>query len=190
MKGAPSRPLYTIGCSLAFRYGKHLSKQDVDALVAPHADTVDAVESWLRFHGIEPSNVLFRSSGGNWLTVTVTVAQAERMLGTTYGVYEHSESDASVIRTLSYALPAELHDHIAVMAPTTYFSTTRTFRATSFVQEDIVDDGDRKVSDQALTAGLPSSCNTAITIDCLQALYNSVSTFQTKRSALTISCSC
>ncbi|KIY71894.1 subtilisin-like protein [Cylindrobasidium torrendii FP15055 ss-10] len=164
--------LYEVSTPSNERYGQHLSKEDVDALVAPHADTVEAVESWLRFHGIEPAEALFRSSGGNWLTLSVSVAQAERMLDTTYGVYTHPETSETVVRTLSYSLPEELHQHIDVMTPTTYFSTLQTLRSNSFIIEENVGDNDVALKTAAVGAAVPSSCNTAITIACLKALYN------------------
>ncbi|KAH9013738.1 Pro-kumamolisin, activation domain-containing protein [Lactarius pseudohatsudake] len=34
-------------------YGKHLSKEDVEALVAPPASSVDAVHEWLESHGVQ-----------------------------------------------------------------------------------------------------------------------------------------
>lgn len=153
------------------RYGKHLSKEDVDALVAPHADSVEAVESWLRHHDVEPSAALFRSSGGNWLTVSVTVAQAERMLDTSYGVYVHTETADTVVRTLGYSLPAELHDHIDLVAPTTYFSTLQSMRTASFIIEGA--DYELALAKGGSGKAIPDSCDTAITISCLQALYNS-----------------
>ncbi|KAF9013555.1 subtilisin-like protein [Hymenopellis radicata] len=163
--------LYEVSSPQHERYGKHLSKEEVDALVAPHPDAVEAVESWLAFHGADPKDAAFRSSSGSWVTISLTVAQAERMLGTTYGVYSHPESSSTVVRTLSYSLPKELHDHIAVMAPTTYFSTVHTMKATSFIMEKNVDESPFKAITNAV---VPSSCNSAITISCLRALYNTV----------------
>ncbi|KAG8712539.1 hypothetical protein FRC11_014906, partial [Ceratobasidium sp. 423] len=61
------------------RYGKHLSKDDVDKLVAPRSESVESVEQWLRSHGVQVSG---RSSAGDWIHVTVPVSRAENMLGT------------------------------------------------------------------------------------------------------------
>lgn len=170
--------MFAIACFPRFTqrlvsYGKHLSKEEVDELVAPHPDSVEAVESWLLFHGIDPSAASFRSSSGSWVTVSISVAQAERMLGTKYGVYHHPASSTSVVRTLSYSLPAELHNHISVMAPTTYFSTFQTMKATSFIMEEDVQDDEAEFKSLAGAAPVPSSCNNAITPACLRALYNS-----------------
>ncbi|KAF8998513.1 peptidase S8/S53 domain-containing protein [Cyathus striatus] len=155
------------------RYGQHLTKEEVETLVAPHPDSVDAVESWLSFHGIDSSDIAHRAGGGDWITLHVSVAQAERMLGTNYNVYRHPKSGQQVVRTLGYSLPRELHSHVNVVAPTTYFGTIRSMRATSFLQPDIKP-VEMKVAeaDLSIAATVPSSCATTITPACLRALYN------------------
>ncbi|KAK0457859.1 peptidase S8/S53 domain-containing protein [Desarmillaria tabescens] len=158
--------LYEVSTPNHNRYGKHLSKEEVDALVAPHPDSVEAVGSWLLYHGVNPADVTFRSSSGSWITIPVSVSKAEQMLGTEYGLYHHPQSSSYVVRTLSYSLPRELHQAIDVVSPTTYFGTLRSMRVTSFVEADISDE----VAD--ISATVPSSCASRITIACLQALYN------------------
>ena len=161
----PLLPLWK-NSPVCFSYGKHLSKEDVDTLVAPHSDTVEAVESWLSYHGVNAAE----QSRSSWINVPMTIAQAEKMLGATYGVYFHEESESYTVRTLGYSLPKELHSHIKVITPTTYFSSMKSMRTTSFVQEQVEED-ERTT---ALTdAAVTSSCATAITLSCLQALYNS-----------------
>ncbi len=173
MNGAPFSNLskYPLN-DIAISYGKHLSKEEVDALVAPHPDSVEAVESWLSFHGVNPDDSSFRSSSGSWITVPMTVSQAERMLGAEYGVYYHAESDSYVVRTLGYSLPRELHDHIKVMSPTTYFGTVKSMKTASFIQQEIEEE-EVEATTELSAAAVPSSCAAAITISCLQALYNS-----------------
>lgn len=63
------------------RYGAHLSKQETEALMAPHPETIDAVSEWLSSHGIEEKH-LYRSSAQDWVTIHVPVALAEEMLDT------------------------------------------------------------------------------------------------------------
>ncbi|KAH9893535.1 peptidase S8/S53 domain-containing protein [Cubamyces lactineus] len=171
--------LYEVSDPAHEKYGQHLSKEDVAALVAPHPDTVDLVESWLSAHGLDLS-ACQRSHAGDWVTIRVSVAQAEKMLGTQYNVYRHGKSDDYVVRALNYSLPSVLHEHVAVVAPTTYFGTMKSMKATSFVQKDkpvIETDADfaHLLKDPASLATVPSSCNTAITPACLRALYNTTS---------------
>ncbi|KAJ7089878.1 peptidase S8/S53 domain-containing protein [Mycena belliarum] len=159
------------------RYGKHLSKEEVDALVAPHPDSVEAVEAWLEHHGINPADAEFRSAGGEWITIRVSIAQAERMLNTKYGVYHHAASDSYVVRTMEYSLPAELHSHVDVVTPTTYFSTLRSMRATSFVlpqTSSLVGDAESFAADISPLA-VPASCGSTVTPACLRAMYNTTS---------------
>lgn len=69
------------------RYGAHLSKAEVAALVAPHQNTVDQVHAWLDHHGI-PKSSISPALNGDWLSLTaVPVQKANAMLGTKYGLY-------------------------------------------------------------------------------------------------------
>ncbi|KAI0741645.1 peptidase S8/S53 domain-containing protein [Daedaleopsis nitida] len=168
--------LYEVSDPAHARYGQHLSKEDVAALVAPHPDAVEAVEAWLLAHGLDTSSAQ-RSPSGDWITVRVSVAQAENMLGTKYSTYRHDKSEDYVIRTMNYSLPSVLHEHIAVVAPTTYFGTMKSMKATSFVQPDaptIESDVDiaHLLKGPESLATVPTSCNTVITPACLRALYN------------------
>jgi tripeptidyl-peptidase-1 len=133
---------------------------------------VEAVESWLEFHEINPKTS-DRTGSSDWITLRVTVAQAERMLGTKYNVYHHPASSQRVVRTMSYSLPRELHSHIDLVAPTTYFGTLRSMRTTSFLQPDIkpIEEA-APAPDFSINAVVPASCGTTITPACLRALYN------------------
>ncbi|KAJ7230500.1 peptidase S8/S53 domain-containing protein [Mycena pura] len=166
--------LYEVSDPAHERYGQHLSKEQVDELVAPHPDSIETVESWLQYHGIGRDDVHFRSAGGEWITLHVSVAQAERMLDTNYGVYHHTASDSYAVRTMSYSLPQELHSHIDVVTPTTYFGTFRSMRATSFVQAETALTEDNKASFAAEISPLavPASCGSTVTPACLRAMYN------------------
>ncbi|KAJ7233035.1 peptidase S8/S53 domain-containing protein [Mycena rebaudengoi] len=166
--------LYEVSDPAHARYGQHLSKEDVDSLVAPHPDSIEAVESWLQHHGVNPAEALFRSTASEWITVRVSIAQAERMLSTKYGVYHHPDSDSYVVRTMAYSLPQELHSHVDVVTPTTYFSTFRSMRATSFIQPQAASAQDDSASFAAEISPLavPASCGTTVTPACLRAMYN------------------
>lgn len=96
------------------------------------------------------------------------------MLGTKYNVYSHRSTSEKVVRAMSYSLPRELHSHIGVVAPTTYFGTLRSMRATHFLQPN-----SKPVPADAITPEVdsihavpPISCNTKITPSCLRTLYN------------------
>ena len=82
------------------RYGKHLSKADVEALVAPHPNSVNAVYEWLEGHGFR-REVCHQSPAGDWVTVRVPVAQAEEMLGTVRAYYTARRMPADSTSTCS-----------------------------------------------------------------------------------------
>jgi tripeptidyl-peptidase-1 len=63
------------------RYGAHLSKEETDALTAPHPETLDIVNEWLASYGLEEES-LVRSSANDWVTIRVPVGLAEEMLDT------------------------------------------------------------------------------------------------------------
>jgi tripeptidyl-peptidase-1 len=151
-----------------------LTKAETDTLVAAHPNSHEAVESWLEYHGIKPDDVTHRSGGGNWVTLRVTVAQAERMLNAKYNVYHHRVSSERVVRTMGYSLPRKLHSHVDVVTPTTYFSTVRSMRATHFVQSGSTQVEDVSQGGSTSAAVPPSSCNSVITPSCLRTLYNTI----------------
>jgi len=160
--------LYQVSDPAHERYGAHLSAEEAQALVAPHTDTLELVDAWLTHCDVDPSSV-HRSGGKDWITVRVSVAQAERMLGTKYNVYRHSKTSEDVIRTLSYSLPTILSGHIDVVAPTTYFGTMRSMKTTSFKQPEI------KPIDSNVNAIDATNCSSTITPACLRALYKTAS---------------
>lgn len=145
-------------------------------MVAPHPETIDLVDSWLTAHNIDLSSAQ-RENGGSWLTVVVSVDQASRMLNTTYNLYRHAQSDDYVVRAMSYSLPTVLHGHIGTVAPTTYFGTMRSMKATNRLQPEIKTiENDNEVAHKLVGPGslatVPASCSTTITPSCLRALYN------------------
>jgi tripeptidyl-peptidase-1 len=56
-------------------------KEQVEELVRPHHESVQAVDAWLAEYGITEDTVR-RSSAGDWVTAVVPVALAEEMLDT------------------------------------------------------------------------------------------------------------
>ncbi|KAH9035912.1 peptidase S8/S53 domain-containing protein [Lactarius pseudohatsudake] len=129
-KNAVVDALYEVSSPRSPKYGAHLSREQLADLVAPHPDTLTLVVSWLKHHGVHPSSVS-RSHGGGWLTVAdVSMSQANNILSASYQLYRHAKTNETVIRTISYGLPVELHSHVKTVAPTTYFSSPRMLRHT------------------------------------------------------------
>lgn len=149
--------LYEISDPFHPKYGAHLSRAEIGALVAPHPESVELVDDWLQSHGID-SNAVEKSSSGDWVTILVPVSKAEEMMDCKYHAYKHPDSDGSIIRTQGYSLPKHLQEHIDLIQPTTMFGRPRPM-ASTIIQES------------APTPPGEINCNTTITIDCLRKLY-------------------
>ncbi|KAH9167587.1 subtilisin-like protein [Lactarius sanguifluus] len=118
--------LYEVSDPGHSRYGAHLSKEQVAEVIAPHPDTLELISSWLRHYDI-PSSSISMTLGGNWLRVVgVSVSQANRILGASYQLYQHIETNEMVVRTIGYSLPEVLHGHIQTIVPTTHFGSPLT----------------------------------------------------------------
>ena len=185
------RHLYQVSDPSHERYGQHLSKQQVETLVAPHPRSLDAVDVWLACHGISQADVT-RSPAKDWVVARIPVSLAEKMLDTvrslfnltyfiniyrhfqTYSVWRHSGTGVSIIRTLQYSLPKQIHEHVDVVQPTTMFGSLKDFK-TNFHVDDTVEpqlDGfDTPILATASGGRLNASCNHTITASCLKQLY-------------------
>ena len=101
-------------------YGQWLSNEDVHALVAPEPASREAVRSFLAAHGAEAHDA---TPNGDFVTASVTVAQAERMLGATYQAWQHGPSGHVVHRTDRYHLPAHVAAAVDFVSPTVQLPT-------------------------------------------------------------------
>ena len=176
------------------RYGSHLSKEEVDELVAPHQESIDLVNEWLQSHGIGENDVV-RSSAKDWVTLKVPVSLVEKMLDTVclthlsralpddfvhqkYHIWTYADSGESIVRTTSYSLPSNLHEHVDVIQPTTMFGRPRRARSTIVWSDDEPASAELAnapaIVDAVSGSTVDASCNAEITIRCLQQLYNFV----------------
>ncbi|THH19894.1 hypothetical protein EW146_g1336 [Bondarzewia mesenterica] len=166
------------------RYGAHLSKEEVEDLVAPHSISIAAVDAWLLSHGI-PESECMRSPARDWVTIKVPVRLAEKMLATCdaptqkYHVWKHSVDGDVMVRTTSYSLPQALHEHIELIQPTTMFARLRSASSSvRFMDAEDPTSGPEvetsMITDPVSGMQVDASCNRIITIKCLQQLYNMV----------------
>lgn len=123
LEGAVELHLSEIADPNHARYGRHLSASDIRDLIAPAHETIDLVQEWLREHGISDEEHDF-SAARDWLTVSVPVETAERMLDTAYSTFGHADG-STLLRAPEWSLPAHLHSHIDVIQPTTSFMRPR-----------------------------------------------------------------
>ncbi|KAI9448785.1 subtilisin-like protein [Lactarius psammicola] len=150
---------------LLCRYGAHLSQDQVAELVAPHPDTLELVNSWLEYHSV-PSSSISTTHGGSWLTVTgVPVSQANGLLGASYQLFRHAETNDTILRTIGYALPVVLQAHVQTVAPTTYFGSPQK-------APHMRPDGAAALGEESVTV-LSSRDNYKVTPSFLRSLYKS-----------------
>ncbi|KAJ6515255.1 tripeptidyl peptidase A [Mycena sanguinolenta] len=169
--------LYEVSDPYHERYGAHLTKEEVEDLVAPHPDSVAAVNEWLSSHGIQEEDIS-RSPAGDWLAIRVPVWLVEKMLDTKYHIWKHATSGDSIVRTTSYSLPKNILDHVELIQPTTMFGTFKRLKSTinsiSQTSSQIQSQNLPPVHNPVTGLTVDASCNTTITITCLQQIYNAV----------------
>ncbi|KAK6082503.1 tripeptidyl peptidase sed3 [Seiridium cupressi] len=97
-------------------YGKHLTKDEVDAYQQPDAHALRSVTSWLKDNGIistriEGPSVKFRSS----------VDTVRNLVGADIGHYSYKRSSTH-LRAPSYTIPDHLAGHIRFIHPLVHFA--------------------------------------------------------------------
>ena len=137
----------------------------------PHPDTTESVRTWIESHGVDITSVT-TNSAGDWLTLRLPLSKVESMLDAKYYLFKHKRSDEQIVRTLSYSLPLELHEHIDLIQPTTMFDNMRKMHATFHVNEALdEDEGPGGFVTGPNGQNIDASCNTTITPTCLMQLY-------------------
>ncbi|KAA1477121.1 subtilisin-like protein [Dentipellis sp. KUC8613] len=153
-------------------YGQHLSKEEVESLVAPSNTTTALVHDWLMSHGIPASGIAY-SPARDWLYLPpLPIPIIEHMLSTSFLQYRHVPSNTLKTRTLAYSVPRHLDAHIDLVHPTTMFDEMKDMRATFRLEDDkpLAQSANGTVKGPA-GQDIPASCNTTVTPACLQALY-------------------
>lgn len=89
----------------------------------PHPHSLAAIDNWLIDLGIDLTSAE-RSPAKDWLSVTVPISVAEKMVNAKYMTFNHTISKRKVVRSLEYSLPASVSDHIDTIHPTTFFGSS------------------------------------------------------------------
>ncbi|KAH9031404.1 subtilisin-like protein [Lactarius deliciosus] len=152
------------------KHGEHLSREEVGELVAPSSDVLELPNAWFGHHDVQPSTISTKH-GGSWLTLTgVPVSRANKLLRASYQLYQHIGTNDTVLRTLSYGLPAALVEHVQCVAPTTHFGFPRKPR-----QEPLMRRGGATTEQTKAPGGDPgtvlSSRDQSVTPSSLRSFY-------------------
>ncbi|KAF3916847.1 Aorsin [Dactylellina cionopaga] len=97
-------------------YGKHMVQSQIDIMLRPLANTTDIVQNWLKYKGV--SNLVF---GNDFMAFNTTIGKTESLLQTEYKIFKNQATNETVIRTLFYSLPIDLHWSIDLIEPTNDF---------------------------------------------------------------------
>ncbi|KAF7516212.1 hypothetical protein G7054_g14244 [Neopestalotiopsis clavispora] len=101
------------------KYGQHMTRDEIDAIIAPKEESRQLVMEWLGNNSLSDAASL--NERGNIVIVETTVSKAEQLLNTKYNSYTNSETGESATRALSVSLPEILFEHISTIQPTTFF---------------------------------------------------------------------
>ncbi|THH18975.1 hypothetical protein EW146_g2121 [Bondarzewia mesenterica] len=167
--------LYAVSIPNSPQYGQFLSKEEVEAFVAPKQESVDLVTEWLSKNGL---TALKASPAGDWLQVNMTVEQANSLFDAEFVTFKHETTGKDAVRTLEYSIPASLQGHLDFVHPTVNFPVGLSRKPLTAIPipKSIVK-GSNLTSN-----GVPSSCSSNITPSCLQAMYGIPTTVATESS--------
>lgn len=111
------------------KYGQHMKRDELKALLRPSSDATNAIIGWLEAEGVPSADI---EDNGDWINFYVPTMEAERILNTRFYYYSSSTNDAKKIRTLQYSVPEKLHQYIQMIQPTTRFGQMQAERSTVF----------------------------------------------------------
>ncbi|KAF9985972.1 hypothetical protein BGZ75_002347 [Mortierella antarctica] len=156
-------------------FGQHMTKDEINAIINPAKESAPLVLEWLKSSGIHAVH------DGQWVKADVTVAQAQVLLQTRYGVYLNTVSNVEAIRTLSYSLPEVLKDHVDLIQPTTMFGLEPLIPRAS--TDNLKRRGDPAVKESEFPV---TDCDHSVTPKCLRELYNMVGVIPHSKNDSTI----
>lgn len=149
------------------RYGQHLSQDEVNDLVKPCDVSLELVREWLHEH-VDPKEIEY-SGANDFLSFSIPVAKAERLLDTKYSVYRHVDG-FDLVRTEEWKLPLHLHEHVTAIQPTTSFLRPLAQRSTLLTTPEM--DLQVKPYEDIENPTIETACNaSSVTPLCLRTLY-------------------
>ncbi|EFR03502.1 aorsin [Nannizzia gypsea CBS 118893] len=146
-------------------YGKHMSREEVDAFLQPSSLAKESVLNWLSSEGVSKHSV---KANTDWLTFTTTIENAEKLFDTHFYTFKNTADGSQIIRTLKYSVPASAAPYIQMIQPTTKFNAPRPELSSVFT------------SDLEMTSSADVDCNVTVTPDCIRDLYKMGNTFAKK----------
>ncbi|KAF8188568.1 hypothetical protein K438DRAFT_1936299 [Mycena galopus ATCC 62051] len=172
---APLTDVLTLRFGLTSNNLRGIQEKLVKSFVQPSNETVAAFNSFAAANGLKKPVVI--SPHGDWLSLTLTVSQANQLFGAQFERFSHALLTEPITRTLTISLPSELIGHVDVVHPSTSF----TGRNQGSVQLSFHPHSSDKRTEPV------ASCNSSrpdgiVTPTCLQKIYGIPSTPATQRN--------
>ncbi|KAJ5050846.1 uncharacterized protein L3040_002715 [Drepanopeziza brunnea f. sp. 'multigermtubi'] len=150
-------------------YGKHLSQEQLASITEPEAGTVDLLTSWLAaFSGVSGVSHARHASA---ISFKSTVAAANLMLAANFGIFQVTNGDDSIVRSLHYSLPEYLTQHVGLIHPITFFPKPSAINASPTAKRAPELVNSYHVSRRDADPELLAAC-TSIYPSCIAKLYN------------------
>lgn len=102
------------------RYGQHLTQAEVNQLVAPTPQAVDAVMDFIQSHGADAHCA---TPNCDFITTAVPIQTANQLLGAQYREYVHASSGMRLYSTDAYSLPVSVAEFVDFVSPTVRLPT-------------------------------------------------------------------
>ncbi|THH29754.1 hypothetical protein EUX98_g4430 [Antrodiella citrinella] len=154
-------------------FRQHLTKEEVEAFVAPKPETVTAVNQWLSENGLNATKI---SPTGDWISFEVPVSKASELLNADFETFTHVATGDESIRTLAYSIPADLVGHVELVHPTISFPNPSGHLPVFSTPAKLPSAGN------LTSEAVPSSCAKTVTPACVQALYSVPTTPATEKT--------
>jgi len=113
-------------------YGNWLSNREVETLVAPTQQSLNAVKQWLSSNGFDISAIKSVTRNNDFISIETTVEKAESLLHCKYYDYRHSTKPsmkASRVRMFTnYNVDSSVASHLDFISPTKRFPPLSTLK--------------------------------------------------------------
>lgn len=150
------------------KYGQHMSRDELKAMLRPSPNATAAILSWLTGEGVPARDI---EDKGHWINFRVSASKAEWLLDTKFYFYSDAARRVKEIRTLHYSVPQKLHKYIDMIQPTTRFGHIRPQYSSLYTQFDIGSAKDAVAHRYHGSSLNATFCNSTITPQCLKDLY-------------------
>lgn len=137
-------------------------------MFAPSDESVQAVKNWLTTSGINDTRITLSKNKG-WLAFIASSEEAESLLHTNFYEYRDSETNDTAIVSERYHVPRDIQEHIDYITPGIRFPFFRKREEKNPFRSSL-----RIPAPDSITKSLAlnlTNCDTAVTPDCIAALY-------------------